>query len=68
MRGRVLSLYGMVARGGPAFGALIMGAVSEFVGLRWTVAGGAALVLLLFLWAYPRRHRMAAALEGEHED
>lgn len=65
MRGRVLSLYGMVARGGPAFGALIMGMVSEFVGLRWTVAGGAALVLALFVWAWPRRRRMAAALEAE---
>ncbi len=68
MRGRVLSLYGMVARGGPAFGALIMGAASEFVGLRWTVAGGAAMVLALFLWAFPRRHRMAEALEAEHDD
>ena len=65
MRGRVLSLYGMIARGGPAFGALVMGGLSEFIGLRWPVAGGAALVLAAFLWALPRRHRIAAALETE---
>ncbi len=65
MRGRVLSLYGMVARGGPAFGALIMGVMSEIVGLRWTVAGGAALVFALFVWAVPRWRGMARALEAE---
>ncbi len=65
MRGRVMSLYGMMTRGGPAFGALIMGALSEFIGLRWSVAGGAALVFMLFLWAWPRRRSMAEALERE---
>ena len=64
MRGRVMSLYGMMARGGPAFGALIVGTVSEFIGLRWSVAGGAAVVFLLFLWALPRYRRMAEALEA----
>ena len=65
MRGRVMSLYGMLARGGPAFGALIMGALSEFIGLRWSVAGGAVVVFLLCLWAWPRCKRMAQALERE---
>src|SRR5258706_16165265 len=31
MRGRVMSLYGMIFRGGPALGALIMGAASAYV-------------------------------------
>ncbi len=65
MRGRVLSLYGMIARGGPALGALMMGTASSYVGLRWPVAVGAAGCLVLWLWARPRRVRMARALEGE---
>jgi len=64
VRGRVLSLYGMLARGGPAFGALIMGWLSSYLGLRWPVVGGAAACLALFLWARPRVPAMAAALEG----
>jgi len=65
MRGRVMSLYGMIGRAGPSVGALIMGSLAELFGLRWPVLGGAAVTLLLWLWLLPRRHGMAAALEGE---
>ena len=68
MRGRVLSLYGMINRGAPALGALVMGWLSSFYGLRWPVAGGAAFCLLVWLWAWPRRKDLAEALEGEPED
>ncbi|MHA1108527.1 MAG: MFS transporter [Alphaproteobacteria bacterium] len=63
VRGRVISIYGMVSRGGPSFGALVMGYISEFAGLRWPVAGGALLCLALWLWAHRRRAAMSAALE-----
>jgi len=63
MRGRVLSLYGLIFRGGPALGALVMGAASEFVGLRWPLAVGAAVVLAALVWSWGRRHTVAAALE-----
>jgi len=63
MRGRVLSLYGLIFRGGPALGALVMGAASEFVGLRWPLAIGAAVVLAALAWSWGRRHTVAAALE-----
>ena len=66
MRGRVMGLYGMIGRGAPALGALIMGGASTYVGLQWPVAGGAILVLAIFLWALRRRRAMAAALEIEH--
>lgn len=46
MRGRVLSLYGLIIRGGPAFGALAMGWVAEYAGLRLPLAGGALLVAI----------------------
>jgi len=65
MRGRVMSLYGMIGRAGPAIGALIMGALAEVLGLRWPVMGGAVIMLLFLIWLRPRRKTMAASLEGE---
>ena len=54
MRGRVLSIYGLILRGGPAIGALTMGWIAEFLGLRWPLAGGAALVAAAALWVLLR--------------
>jgi predicted MFS family arabinose efflux permease len=54
MRGRVMAIYGMIIRGGPALGAVAMGAASEAVGLRAPVAAGALLCVLVFLWARRR--------------
>ena len=64
MRGRVLGIYGIIFRGGPAVGALVMGALSEWSGLRWPVAGGALLALLYFAWFWPRLPAMTRSLEG----
>ena len=63
MRGRVLSLYSTVFIGGPAAGALIMGAASELVGLRAPLLGGAALVLLVWIGIWRRRLAIAEAME-----
>jgi MFS family permease len=68
MRGRVLGLYGLVARGGPALGALLMGIAAEHFGLRAPVIFGALLCLLLWIWAWPRRAALAAALENDPRD
>ena len=38
MRGRVLSLYGIIVRAGPALGSLAIGAASDRFGLRWPTA------------------------------
>lgn len=62
MRGRVLGIYALLFRGGPAVGALIMGGVSEYVGLRPPVLVGAIAVFLVFVWAWLHRQRMAASL------
>ena len=64
MRGRVLGLYGIIFRGGPALGALIMGVLSEWWGLRWPVAGGAILALCFYAWFARRMPEMARSLEG----
>ena len=65
LRGRVMSLYGMINRGAPALGALIMGSLSSWVGLQWPVIGGAAICLLVWLWARSRRAAMTSALEAD---
>jgi MFS family permease len=64
MRGRVLSLYTLIGRGFPAIGALIMGYLASFVGLRWPVFGGAVLCLVFWLWMRRRQKQMAAVLEA----
>ena len=63
-RGRVMACYGIVARGGPALGALAMGGLSEILGLSAPVAGGAVLCLCLWAWVVSRRRRIRDALEG----
>jgi len=57
MRGRVLSIYGLILRGGPAIGALTMGSLAEFLGLRWPLAGGAVIVATAALWITIRSNR-----------
>ena len=63
LRGRVLSLYGLIFRGGPALGALVMGGLSEILGLRWPLAGGVLLAALAWALVWVRRERVAAALK-----
>ena len=55
MRGRVMSLYVVFFRAIPAFGALLMGAASESLGLKVPVAVGAVLTFGVFAWARLRR-------------
>lgn len=62
MRGRVLSMYGVVFRGGPAVGALAMGTVSDKVGLALPFALGALLILAVVGWLLARLDRVRAAL------
>jgi predicted MFS family arabinose efflux permease len=63
LRGRVLALYGLIFRGGPALGALAMGALSEVFGLRLPLAAGACLAALAGIAAWTRRSAIATALE-----
>ena len=65
MRGRVMSLYGMIGRGAPAIGAIVMGSLAEFFGFQAPVIAGAIVLLGLWLWSVPRREAMAKSLEGD---
>lgn len=54
LRGRVLSIYGLIFRGGPALGGLGMGWVAEMTGLRLPVAAGGVICILVWLWVLRR--------------
>ena len=65
MRGRIMALYGMIFRAGPAVGAVLMGSLSERFGLRWPLAVGA--LISCGFWARTRlkQRRMAETLEAD---
>lgn len=65
MRGRVLGLYGMLVRAGPAFNALVLGWLASLIGLRLAVAAGALVCLAYWAWARLRQGVMEEALEAE---
>ncbi|WP_135466135.1 MFS transporter [Crenalkalicoccus roseus] len=64
MRGRVLSLWGIITRACPAAGALALGAAGEVFGLRLPTLLATALALLVFAWGLARAGRMASAMEA----
>ena len=65
MRGRALSLYGLIFRGGPGVGALAIGAASEWIGLSAALAAGAMLTAVAGLWAWRRYGRLRRAFEPD---
>lgn len=65
MRGRVLSLHGIIFRGGPAIGALVMGAAGDAVGLRPPVIVGCVVALSVVSAIWLRRHAISAAVDRD---
>ena len=63
MRGRVMSLYGMIYRGVPALGALAIGIAAEYTGLQAAIAGGGVVCIGALIWVFGRRKSMEEALE-----
>jgi len=63
MRGRVMSIYGMIYRGVPALGALAMGYAAEFVGFQLSLATGGLICLVAFFWILRREEIVTSALE-----
>src|SRR3954470_18845008 len=58
-RGRTMSIYGMIAQGGPAVGAIVLGSLAETLGLRWPVFFGALVVLFTGIVALLFRERIS---------
>lgn len=63
MRGRVMSLYGMIWRGAPALGSLAAGVAAESYGLRATFAVACGFCMLVWLVALPSRRAIALVAE-----
>ena len=64
IRGRVLSLYGVLHRGAPALGALVMGIMGDIIGLQATLIGGALILSIpVLLWGIPHWNTLRPALE-----
>lgn len=64
-RGRVLSLYSVVMRGGPALGALAVGVAGDWWGLRLPLGSSAALALAVALPAWRGWPGLARALDSD---
>ncbi len=62
-RGRVISLYSLNGRAGPALGALIMGYLSHVLGLQIPVAGAAIIGIGVVLYVARDRRKIAEATE-----
>lgn len=63
MRARVMSLYSLTFRGGPAIGAMIFGGLSASYGLQLPIAAGAGLCFIAGLIVMRRRNVIAEILE-----
>jgi predicted MFS family arabinose efflux permease len=66
--GRMLSIWGLITRAGPALGALALGAAGEAFGLRIPTLAAVGLFLAAFAWGLWRLKRMQEALEGAPPD
>lgn len=63
-RGRVISLYSLNGRAGPALGALIMGYLSHVLGLQIPTAGAAVIGIGVVLYVARDRRKIAEATEA----
>jgi len=64
----MMSLYSLISRGCPGIGALMMGYLGSFEGLRLPVGMGAVLCIVVWVWTRRRQDLMAAHLERMPDD
>ena len=55
MRGRVLSLWGLINFGGPAFGAVFLGWLTGHLGMAPPIAAGGVACAAASLWVFDAR-------------
>lgn len=58
MKGRVMALYGLIFRAGPAVGAFAIGAAAHWFNLQWLLGGAAALFGVLVVVKLPAVRRV----------
>lgn len=64
LRGRVLSVHGLVARASPALGALVIGFAADRIGLTRAVAASSGALILSLLVLVPLARSAAQKVEG----
>ena len=68
LRGRVMSVWLVIGRGGPAFGALIMGMAAEIFGFNLPILVGALISLAGVIIIFPKKNQIAAVLERSNSN
>jgi MFS family permease len=63
MRGRVLAIYGLIFRSGPAIGAFVIGLSASRYGLQWLVGAASATFGILVLSSLPFARKVYADAE-----
>ena len=67
LRGRVMSLWGLLNRSGPALGALLIGALSGLWGFSGPILAGVGVSALVALFVFSRREEIKNAAMEEEE-
>lgn len=67
MRGRVIAINAAISIGSPALGALLMGQLAEFAGLRPAIACTAVTAFVVVICLLPELRRRAPEMEGDPE-
>ena len=67
VRGRVMSIWGIILRGGPASGAWAVGALANHSNLQFSLMIATSVFLGIWLWATPKISEMATNLERSVE-
>jgi len=62
LRGRVMSLWGLLNRSGPAVGALILGSISGYAGFQWPMLAGVAISAAVAAFVFTRRRSIRQTL------
>lgn len=65
LRGRILSLHGLIARGSPALGALCIGFAADQVGLSLAVGVSSSMFIMLSLALLPRVRKVSREASSE---
>lgn len=66
VRGRMMALWGLIVRAGPALGAVLLGVIGEWTGLPLPTAAFCIIALAVVAWGFSRLKAMQDALEKEH--
>jgi MFS family permease len=67
VRGRVMSIWGVILRGGPASGAWMIGTLTTYSNLQSAFIIATTLFLFIWLWAVPKTTEMSKNLERSAE-